>query len=525
MTSGYTNPVLSGFHPDPTVCRVGDDFYLTTSTNEWFPGLPVYHSRDLVHWRLLGHALDRPSQLDLDGIRPSGGLYAPTIRHHDGAFLVVCTLVDGPTRAGHFLVTATDPAGPWSEPVWLDGAGFDPSLLVDDDGRAWFCACREYDPEAPGATETYLREIDLAEGRFVGDEHVVWRGAMVGATWAEGPHIYRVGARYYLVTAEGGTAHEHSVMVARADHVTGPYVGDPMNPVLTHRNLGRQHPIAAIGHADLVDTPGGEWWAVTLGYRRCGGDLHNIGRETFLVPVTWEDDWPVFAAGVGQVLAEQPLAPALPSHPWPAPPSRDDFDAPELGSRWHVLRTPRERWWNLVDRPGFLRLALRPESLGDRAQPSLVARRQSDIDFEAETELDFTPEAEHECAGLAVRQNDDFHVRLVVHGGQSARELRAVTRVQGGDETVAAVGLPDGIVRLGVAATGQRYALRYATGDGEWRELAAIDGRFLSTEIAGGFTGTFVGPYASANGHASGSVADFDWFEYRAGVPRQKFGG
>lgn len=521
MTSGYRNPVLSGYHPDPSICRAGDDFYLTTSTNEWYPGLPVYHSRDLVHWRLIGHVLDRPSQLDLDGVRTSVGLYAPTIRYHNGTFYVLCTLIEGPTRSGHFLVTATDPAGPWSEPMWLEGAGFDPSLLIDDDGTAWFCACREFDPDAPGRTETYLRRIDLAQGTLVGPETVLWRGAMIDATWAEGPHIYRVDDKYLLVAAEGGTGHEHSVMVARADEITGPYVGHRLNPVLTHRHLGRQHHVAAIGHADLVRTATGEWWAVALGHRRVGGDLHNIGRETFLVPVTWQDGWPVFAAGIGQVLLDMPQAPDLPAHPWPQPPVRDDFDGPELGPAWQMLRTPRDRWWNLTDRPSWLRLALRPESLADLAQPSLVAVRQRHVNFRAAVELDFTPAAEHECAGLVLVQNNDFHVRLVVHGsgadGAAGRELRAVRRAFGKDEVVGSVALPAGPVRLAVAATGQDYALRYAIqsdADSWWRELIVVDGRLLSSEVAGGFTGTYVGLYASANGRPSGNSADFAWFDY-----------
>jgi alpha-N-arabinofuranosidase len=526
---GFRNPVLPGCYPDPSVCRVGDDFYLVSSSFEWFPGLPVHHSRDLVHWRPLGHVLDRPEQLDLDGIRPSDGLFAPTIRHHRGRFYVVCTLMHGPTRSGHFVVHAESPEGPWSTPVWLDGAGFDPSLLFDDegdgsgagdgsdsaDGAVWFCACRESDPlGAPGRTEVYLRRIDLAEGRMVGPEHVVWRGALADAVWAEGPHIYRIDGRYHLLAAEGGTDRRHAVVVARADHVTGPYVGDPNNPVLTHRQLGRAYPVAGVGHADLVDTPAGEWWAVLLAYRLVDG-VHNLGRETFLVPVTWEDGRPVWAPGVGRVLLDQPVSPDLPECRWPEEPERDDFDRPTLGPVWQMLRTPRERWWSLTERAGHLRLRLRPESVADLAQPSLVARRQQHLDFVAATELDFAPASEHECAGLVVLQNNDFHLRLVVHGGPH-RELRAVRRAAGTDEPLASTVLPDGPVRLGVLAEGQRYALRYET-DGEWRTLAVTDGHVLSTEVAGGFTGAFLGPYASANGHASTSVADFDWFDYRSG--------
>ena len=259
MLSGtrFRNPILPGSHPDPSVCRVGPDYYLVTSTFEWFPGLPVFHSRDLVHWRPLGHVLDRPDQLPLDGVRPSGGLYAPTIRHSGRTFYVVCTLVDGTGAEGNFVVTATDPAGPWSAPHWLGETGsFDPSLFFDADGRAWFHAARPTDSD--GHTEIWLREFDPAGPTLTGPEHVLWDGALKGTVWVEAPHLYRIGDFYHLVVAEGGTALDHAVTVARARRVTGPYEGNPRNPILTHRHLGVDHPILGTGHADLVATTAGE---------------------------------------------------------------------------------------------------------------------------------------------------------------------------------------------------------------------------------------------------------------------------
>jgi alpha-N-arabinofuranosidase len=512
MAGGFRNPVLPGFFPDPSICRVGDDFYLVNSTFEWFPGLPVHHSRDLVHWRQIGHVINRPGQLDLDGIRPSGGLYAPTIRHHDGRFHVVCTLVDGPSRSGHFLVTATDPAGPWSDPVWLgDAAGFDPSLFFDTDGTAWFCACREPDPvHAPGRTEIYLRELDLPGGRLIGPEHVLWQGAFADATWSEGPHIYRMGGRYHLLTAEGGTARHHAVVVARADLVTGPYVGSPDNPVLTHRHLGRDHPVIGTGHADLVRLADDRWWAALLAMRPYGGG-HNLGRETFLAPVSWQDGWPVFAPGAGMVSLDEPVAPDLPAHPWPAVPERDDFDGPGLDLAWTMLRTPRSTWWSLTERPGHLRLRVRPETVADRAQPSFLGRRQQHARFSAATELDFTPRSPRDCAGLVLIQNDDHHLRLVVTGGR----LTAIRRQGGVDTELATTALPAGPVRLGVVVDGQDYALRLAGPGEDWRTLVVAVGTVLSSEVAGGFTGAFIGPYASSDGLPSDAVADFAWFDHR----------
>jgi len=517
MPERFRNPVLPGFHPDPSICRVGEDYYLVTSTFEYFPGLPVHHSRDLVHWRPIGHVLDRPSQLDLDGVRPSGGLYAPTIRHHDGTFFVVCTLVGGRRRSGNFLVTATDPAGPWSEPAWLEGAeGFDPSLLFDGDGRAWFHACRQVRwPSRTGQTEVWLQELDPRRPALTGRRRVLWSGALANATWAEGPHLYRADGRYHLVAAEGGTEHDHAVTAARADRVTGPYEGSTRNPVLTHRHFGRSHPVVGPGHADLVETPAGEWWAVLLARRAYGGPFTNLGRETFLVPVAWEDGWPVFCPGVGQVPLDLE-GPDLPPLPWPPKPARDDFDAPVLGPVWSVVRTPREESWTLSERPGHLRLRLRPETLAGRAHPSFVARPLEHMDFAAEAALEFEPEAGDDCAGLALRLNDDHHVQLVVTGRAAARVVRAVVR-EGEDPARVVAEAPAGAGRvlLGVRARGQDYELRFGAGPDAWRTLARVDGRLLSSHPSGVFVGTVVGMYASGNGRRSAGRADFDWFEYR----------
>ncbi|MBO2448839.1 glycoside hydrolase family 43 protein [Actinomadura barringtoniae] len=502
----FRNPILSGFHPDPSICRVEDDYYLVTSSFEWFPGLPIFHSRDLVHWRPLGHVLDHPSQLPLDGVKASKGLYAPTIRFHDGTFYVVCTLVDGTSWSGHFVVTATDPAGPWSEPHPLEGGDIDPSLFFDDDGRAWLTATRQVSGRHEGATEVWLREFDPAKLRLTGPEHVIWDGAVKGAVWPEGPHLYKIDGRYHLITAEGGTAHDHAVVSARADRVTGPYEGCPRNPVLTHRHLGLDHPITAVGHADLVRTPGGDWWMTLLAMRPYGGYFSNLGRETFLVPVRWEDGWPV--AGPVEPSA---AAPRLPEHPWPAEPACDHFDAAELGPYWNVLRTPRERWWSLTDRPGHLRLRVRPESLAGDGNPSFVARRQQHRDFAAFTALDFTPGGENECAGLALIQNPGFHVLFVLTTGG----LRLVRREGGTDTTLAEHPVPPGPLYLGVEARGQSYEMRFAVQPGRWQRLGdPVDGRLLSPEVAGGFTGACIGMYASSLGRPSMSVADFDWFEY-----------
>ncbi|MFD0902885.1 glycoside hydrolase family 43 protein [Actinomadura sediminis] len=505
----FRNPILPGCRPDPSICRVGEDFYLVTSTFEWFPGLPVFHSRDLVHWRCVGHALDRPDQLPLDGVPASGGLYAPTLRHHDGRFHLVCTLVDGAEWSGHFVLTADDPAGPWSDAHRLDGEGIDPSLFFDDDGRAW-CTGTRLTGRYDGHTEIWLREYDPSVPALVGEEHVIWDGTVKGAIWTEGSHIYKVGGRYHLVTAEGGTALDHAVMTARADAVTGPYEGNPRNPVLTQRHLGLnaragERPIVGTGHGDLVETPDGEWWMALLAMRPHHADRCALGRETFLTRVRWEDGWPV-ADPVEPVRA----APSLPPAPWPAEPACDHFDAPALAPDWSMLRPPRERWWSLTERPGHLRLRVRPETLADTANPSFVGRGQRHHDFAAFTALEFAPR-DDEQAGLALVQNGEFHVLLV----STERGLRLVKREQG-LETVLAEAPPAGRVRLGFEAHGRWYRALYAAEPGPFVPLGPpVDGDMLTSQVAGGFTGVFIGLYATANGRASRNHADFDWFEYR----------
>jgi xylan 1,4-beta-xylosidase len=517
MQRTFRNPTLSGFYPDPSICRAGEDFYLVTSTFEYFPGLPIFHSRDLVHWHQIGHVLDRPSQLLLDGVRPSGGLYAPTIRYAQGVFYVINTLVSGTARSGNFIVTATNPAGPWSEPYWLDGAdGIDPSLFFDDDGRAWYTGSRlmEGSDYHKGRTEIWLQELDLANMRLVGEQHVIWDGAAKDAVWSEAPHLYKIDGRYYLVTAEGGTGHHHAVVIARSNVVTGPYESNRGNPIVTHRHLGLDYPIVGTGHADLIDTSSGEWWMVLLAMRPYGGYYYNLGRETFLAPVRWEEGWPIVSAGTGRIEFTYP-APNLPEHDWPTAPDRDEFDQPTLAPQWFFLRTPRDNFWSLSDRSGWLRLRLRPERLSERVNPSFVGRRQQHIHFAAQIMMEFTPQAESECAGLALVQNDQFHFCFVVT--QSDRPMvRLIKRAAGVEEILAEQPIAAGRCTLKIEAHEQAYSFYVAVEPERWQVVAVdVDGRILSTPVAGGFVGTVIALYASSNGQASTTSADFDWFEYR----------
>ncbi len=527
MPNTYQNPILSGCYPDPSVCRVGEDYYLVTSTFEYFPGLPIFHSRDLVHWRQIGHVLDRPSQLPLDGIAPSCGLYAPTIRYHRGTFYVINTLVGKPKAYNitgvdgchNFIVTADNPAGPWSEPYWLDDApGIDPSLFFDDDDRAWYCGNR-IPPEGErynGNREIWLQELDLTTMQLKGEKFSLWDGALKISIHPEAPHIYKINGFYYLMIAEGGTAHNHAVMIARSKTITGPYEPNLGNPILTHRHLGLDHPIVGTGHADLVETQTGEWWLVCLAMRPCGGYFHNLGRETFLTPVVWEDGWPIVAPYVGKILPEG-AAPNLPQHPWQPLPQRDDFDDAPLACIWNFIRTPREDFWSLSERPGFLRLKLCPQTLMEMSNPAFIGRRQQHHNFEASLSMHFTPQTPDECAGLVLLQNHHYQMRCVVTMNACQQPVVRLFRCEAGlDALLAEREICDGQVMLKVAALGQDYRFYTAEQPQAWQALGdAVDGRILSTQLAGGFTGAYVGMYASSNGTASTTVADFDWFDYR----------
>lgn len=484
---------------------MGDDYYLATSTFALFPGILLHHSRDLVHWRPLGGALDRPSQLVLDGIAMTDGIYAPTLRWHDGVFHLVCTVVRG---GGNFVVTATDPAGPWSEPVWIpDAPGFDPSLFFDDDGKVWYCGTVELSPEdAPGRTTVWVQQVDPSSWQLFGERHHVWSGALVDARWAEGPHLYRIDGRYYLLAAEGGTDYDHAVVAARADAVTGPYEACPRNPVLTSRHLGRSLEVVGPGHADLVQTPAGDWWAVLLAARPSDGDWWATSRETFLVPVSWEDGWPVFVPGVGRVPLELD-GPALAGHPWPDAPVRDDFDAPDLEPTWSMLRTPYERWWSLSERPGHLRLAVRPQTPWDCSNPSMLLRRVEQASWRAAVSLDFSARDAGDRAGLIGWVNDTDQLRLESDGSV----VQVVRRASAVDEVVAEHPVGSGPLTLAFEAVGR--GLTYSvTFDGKTAS-GTVDLGFLGQQVNGYFYGLLVGLYAYGPG---GGPADVDWFEYHS---------
>ena len=513
----FTNPILPGMHPDPSICRVGDDFYLVTSSFEYFPGVPIFHSRDLVNWTPIGHVLTRPSQLDLGGVYSSGGIYAPTLRCHAGRFYMITTLVGSPKRNGDFFVTAPDPRGPWSDPVWLDRGehgGFDPSLLFDD-GQVYYLR----DGKGPTADHprVFQARIDPTTGALREPMRVIWEGT--GGIWPEGAHVYRMKGRYYLFAAEGGTEYGHAEMVGRSASPYGPFEPSPHNPALTHRDR-RDHPIQATGHADMVELDDGTTWAVFLGIRPQGGAFHHLGRETFLAPVRFSDDgWPTIGDG-GRVELRMP-APALPAGPAPAPAGLDDFDGAALGPAWNFVRTPNPADVSLSARPGFLRVIGSAATLTDVASPAAIVRRQQHFRVHCSTALEFAPHEINEEAGLTVRASDAFHYDLAVRRTVSGpgREAVLTSHVAGVSNVVGRAPLGDGVVGLEVVADETSYTFNVAVGKAKSQRVGALPTRALSAEEISKrgrhhFTGAMIGLYATGNGRPSTTPAAFDWFLY-----------
>lgn len=508
----FTNPILPGFYPDPSICRVGGDYYLVTSSFSYFPGLPIFHSPDLVNWKQLGHVLDRPSQLDLDGVGHSHGIFAPTIRYFNRLFYVITTNV---TKGGNFIVTAENPAGPWSEPYWLDDApGIDPSLFFDDDGRAYCTGTHEV-PEGGqyyGDNEIWLRELDLNKMTLTGPRYGLWRGALKKAIWAEGPHLYKINGMYYLMISEGGTDYHHAVTIARSSQLMGPYEGNPANPILTHRHLGRSSPIVNTGHADIVETQHGEWWMVALASRPYGGYYRNLGRETFLVPVQWEDGWPIVSPGTGRIEFEYPCPRLEESSKNPIP-NRDDFDGKALDAVWNTLRTPREQFWDLQS--GYLKLMLRNRKLNERATPSFIGRRQQHFNFSASAAMEFIPCEDGDAAGLTLMQSNEVHYRFEYTRIEGKDVLRLVRCFKGEETELAQKEFCTNRMVMKISANEQNYCFLYGVSEKELQIFAEnIDGRMLSTDVAGGFVGTYIGMFACCETETGMKTADFDWFTY-----------
>ncbi len=529
------NPILRGFNPDPSIVRVGGDYYVATSTFEWFPGVQIHHSRDLVHWRLLTRPLVRASQLDMLGDPDSCGIWAPCLTHADGLFHLVYTDVKryGRTsQAGsagaslrdfhNYLVTSPRIDGDWSDPVFLNSSGFDPSLFHDDDGRKYLLNMLwDHRPGRNRFAGIVLQEYSPAERRLVGERHLIFQGTPIGFT--EAPHVYKRGGYYYLIVAEGGTGWGHAVTMARSRALTGPYELHPDVYILTARHRPDVE-LQRAGHADLVETPDGETWMVYL----CGRPLRNrgrctLGRETAIQPMVWSaDGWLRTVDGQGVPITNPP-APALPVHAFPAPPAREDFDGDRLPLPFQWLRSPwPDELFSLTARPGHLRLYGR-ETVGSLFRQALVARRQESHAFSASTVVDVSPRHYQQAAGLICYYNSaKFHYFYISHDDVAGTHLRVMSclpdQVQSDaftDPIPIAGGRP---VHLRVEVDGERLLFAYKVEGTGWQWLPQLfDASILSDEATApglpNFTGAFVG-MCCQDLAGTRLPADFDYFEY-----------
>lgn len=499
----YRNPIIPGFHPDPSVVRVGRDYYLVNSSFAYFPGLPVFHSRDLVNWAQIGNAIDRPDMVYFQGLGVARAIFAPTLRYHRGRFVIITTCVD---CGGTFIMTAHNPSGPWSRPRFLPSVdGIDPDIFFDDDGRVWIT--NNGPPEGParydGHRALWIQQFDDVRQRMVGKRTVLVDGGVRPETrpiWTEGPHIFRKDGYVYLIAAEGGTAANHSETVYRARSVTGPYEPAPINPILTQRDLdpARANPVQATGHADFVRTPAGDWWAVFLGTRPYRDMLANPGRETFLLPVTWQAGWPQILpphSVVAQAVPRPRLAPVAERAPRPrrARPSPD----------WIMLRTPKTRWFRVLP-SGAMAVEPGTDSLTSKGNPAFIGKRQTERVETVTVDLAYAPAHNGDHAGLAAFADEDHFVTFGLWQTAQGRALIVQRRNGSGEPAegvpLATIALPpaQSHVRLRLNIADPVHSYQYALGTGGWHTaLAELDSSFLASERSNQFTGTVIGLYAN----------------------------
>jgi alpha-N-arabinofuranosidase len=530
QTAKVNNPILAGFYPDPSICRAGNDYYLVNSTFAYYPGLPIFHSTDLANWEQIGFAMDRPEQLNLDGTHVSDGLFAPTIRFYKGTFYITCT---NTSHGGNFIITAKNPKGPWSNPVFLPNVkDIDPSLFFDDNGKAYIVYnsyAPDNKPQYDGHRTIRMYEVDLATGQTKGEEITLVNGGSdisQKPVWIEGPHIFKYNKTYYLMCAEGGTGYNHSEVIFRSKKAEGPYEPYAGNPILTQRQLSanRKNPVTSTGHADLVTTPDGSWYAVFLGCRPYTDDQYNTGRETFMAPVQWKEDWPIILSGNETVPDKVSIPGATAKNPLPFSSDyqfRDNFKTTTLNNRYQFLRTVREPWYQINSLTGKLIIQLKPATIAEKVNPAFIGYRQSHQRGYASTALNFTPASSQEKAGLLVFQNENHYLFLCqsVDNNQPVLQLYKGPGKDGGEPLLlSTLKIQTGgqqPLQLKIQTNGHAYSFYYAEkGSTSWRTFKeGIDASFLSTQNAGGFVGCMYAMYATSSGAPTTNSAVFNYFE------------
>lgn len=518
--AAFDNPILRGMNPDPSICRVGEDYYMATSSFSWTPGMPVYHSRDLVHWERLSYAL--PQNFRMRGIDDNDGIWAVTIRHHDGLFYLIANAHkcgdENHPQGGNFYITASDPRGPWSKPIWVDEApGIDPSLFWDDDGRCYYTGNRwDFKTQWRGQCSVWAQEIDVKTGTLIGVRKDLTYGHATNAGYAEGPHIYKLKdesgkrkaeSRYLLLIAEGGASFNHAVTAFTSKHVMGPYTPCTVNPVITHRHLGRDADIQCIGHADIVDTPDGDWWMVMLGNRNLPqaggkGELLPIGRETFLCRMEFQDGNLIVNPGHGRVLTEMEN-PRLQQVPL------------TLSDDWYKLRDADFTQQSMADyrnndkSPSQITLPLQRDVLDSLTSSAYLFRRITELDFSFTTKVSFSSKKDGEEAGLAYYRSANGYFTLM----KGKTGLTLTVKDKGHKRILATLPYTDKDVFLRVDVRGGMAQFRYGS-TAECHETIGMPQSIapVCDNKYNKFNGSGIGIYATSNGRKSKSRAVFTKF-------------
>ncbi|MFE6078426.1 glycoside hydrolase family 43 protein [Paenibacillus sp. NPDC057886] len=490
----FNNPVIKGFYPDPSICKVDDIYYLVCSSFQYFPGVPIFESKDLVNWTQIGHCLTRKSQVQLETVSSSGGVFAPTIRYNNGRFYMTTT---NDTTRQNFYIWTDDIHGEWSEPIIVNQGGIDPDLYFED-GKAFFMSNGTDDEGIGGIIQC---EIDIETGDKKTPSRSIWQGS--GGRYLESPHLYKMNGYYYLMASEGGTEYGHMVTYARGDSPSGPFEPYAKNPVLTNRNLGG-YELQGVGHGDLVQDQEGNWWIFHLGFRQIGQWLtyHHLGREVFLTPVTFDEDGWFTAGHKGTTLmsfdtdriSDTVIQQEKKSY---------TFENTDWNLDWCYLRHPNTE--NYLLEQGKIKLKGTEVTLDVPASPTFIGLRQKDFDSTISVDVSLT----NGEAGITIYMDEQHHYDLAIRKEQSG--YKVIERLNIGDiksiENEVELG-NEHHATLVIRSSHERYSFLIHA-DGKEILLGTAQTRYLSSEVAGGFTGVLIGLYASGEG----SVAEFSKFK------------